>query len=56
MGVKGSWRRPSFISREQEDLNYLLAMKKINFETYKRKRKKLINRGLWGVTRKLRNR
>lgn len=51
---KGDNRRPSTVSREEENLRWLLYEKKITFAEYERKRKKLIAKGLWGPTGKLR--
>lgn len=45
---KGSNRRPQQVTREEEHLRWLLFQKKITFEQYECKRKKLIQRGLWG--------
>lgn len=46
---KGSDRRPTQITRETDDLNWLLAEKKITFTEYERRRKKLIKESKWGL-------
>lgn len=43
---KGSKRRPTLISREEEELNWKLALGYITFETWKRKRRELEKQGL----------
>lgn len=45
MSVKGDWKRQCQTSREEENIRWLLALGKITFETYKRKRLKLIKEG-----------
>jgi hypothetical protein len=48
---KGSGRRPTQVTREQNDLNWLLAFKKITFAEYTKRRAELIKRGKWGLKR-----
>jgi hypothetical protein len=48
---KGSKRRPTQVTREQNDLNWLLALKKITFAEYTNRRTELIKRGKWGLKR-----
>lgn len=43
---KGSKRRPTLISREEEELNWKLALGYITSGTWKRKRRELMKRGL----------
>ena len=50
---KGDSKRPQQVTREEENLRWLLFQKKITFEQYERKQKKLIEQDLWGQ-RKLR--
>lgn len=42
---KGDTRRPSQIGREEEQLNWALALKKITFATWKKRWKKLLQEG-----------
>ncbi|MFX1452434.1 MAG: hypothetical protein ACFFCM_16460 [Promethearchaeota archaeon] len=42
---KGSRKRPSAITREEEDLRYALYYKKITFEQFERKYKELMKAG-----------
>jgi len=46
---KGSGRRPTQVTRETENLNWLLAQKKITFKEYERRRKELVKKGKWGL-------
>jgi len=48
---KGSNRRPTLVTREQEDLNYKLALGHITFEQWEKERAKLIKEGKWGIKR-----
>ena len=41
---KGSHRRPTLVSRAEEDIRYLLAQKRITFEEYEKKMK-LLSKG-----------
>jgi len=43
---KGSKRRPSGITRQEEDLRYALAFGKITFKQFEQKYKELKKRGL----------
>jgi hypothetical protein len=44
---KGSKRRPTLVSREQEDLQWALALGEITFKQYEERRKQLIREGKW---------
>lgn len=46
MGIKGSWRRPRSITREEEDLRDLLFRGKITQRTFTRRYNKLRRAGL----------
>ena len=46
MGVKGSWRRPCYTTREEQNLRDLYASGRITFEQYEAKYKKLMEQGL----------
>ena len=48
---KGSNRRPTLITREQENLNYKLAFGHITFEEYAKRKKQLEKEGKWGRKR-----
>ena len=50
---KGSNRRPQQVTREEENLRWLLFQKKITFKQYAERRRNLVEQGLWGQ-RKLR--
>ena len=43
---KGSKRRPTLISREEEELNWKLALGYINLKTWKNRRRELKRKGL----------
>lgn len=51
---KGSKKRPSQVSRQEEELRWKLATGRITFKEFTRKRKELIKQGKWGPTKKLR--
>ena len=46
MGIKGSWKRPRSITREEEDLRWELAEKHISYNTYSRRYNELKRLGL----------
>lgn len=46
MGIKGSWRRPRSITREEEDLRDDYAQGKISRETFDSKYEELKRQGL----------
>lgn len=46
---KGSDRRPTQVTRETENLRWLLAERKITFAEYKRRKKELIKENKWGL-------